>query len=102
MEILVDNALIGACWRRFGREHLYTLTVNGQLDLMRFLQTFHVLVPVAGEAQLDLVFGVQGKGVMNRRPATGPEGKLVEMLLLGEVRRKLDGVAARGTHGAAD
>src|SRR5436190_23362292 len=102
MEILVDNALIGARWRRLGREHLYALTVNGQLDLMLFPRTLHMLVPVAGQAKLDLLIGIQRKDVMNHRSAAGPEGKLVEMLFLGEIRRKLDGIAARSAHGAPD
>src|SRR6185369_17238106 len=102
MEIFIDNVLINARRRRLGREYLYPLTVDRELDLMRFPQAFNVLVAVASQAKLNLVFGIQGKGVMNRRSATGPEGKFVEMLLLCEVRRKLDSIAPRSTDGAAD
>ena len=61
-----------------------------------------MLVAVARQPELDLVLGVEREGVGNHGSAARAERELLEVLLLGEVGRKGDGVAARRPAGTPD
>src|SRR5215468_2349350 len=93
--------MIVAVLGRLHGENLDSLAIEHELDLMGFVETFHVLIAVALEAELKLVFGVKGEVVVNDGAAARAEGEFVEVLLLREVGRKVDGVSAGGAEGAA-
>ena len=80
--------------RRLDGEQLDALAVEHQFDFVRLGEAFDVLVAVAREADLDFVLGVEREGVAERAAAARAEGQLVEVLLLREVGRKAEGVAA--------
>ena len=102
-EALVDSVMIlGDGWQ-LHRENFDSLVIEQQFGLLGSVQSFHSLVAIAQEPQLHVVFSIQGKGIRNHRSAASADWKLVEMLLLGEVRRKQDGIDAQGrAEGAAD
>ena len=89
------------CWRLDG-EDLHSLAVQQQLHLVGFAEAFDVLVAVARESNLDLVLAVQREGVRDDGAAARAEGQSLEVLFLGEVSRKPDGVAAWRTACASD
>ena len=64
-------------------------------------QALDVLVAVARQPDLDLVFAVQRKRVRNDGAAARAERQPVEVLLLRQVRRKHDRVAAGRARRAA-
>lgn len=63
---------------------------------------FYVFVAIAGEADLELVLGVDGEGVSDNFAASGAEGEAVEGVLLGEVWGEVEGFAAGGAGGGSD
>ena len=94
--------MIVASGGRLDGEQASALAIQHQFDFVAFRQAFDMLVAVAREAHLNFVLGVEREGVANGESAARAERELVEMLLLREVGRKGDGVAARGTCGAAE
>src|SRR5262249_50903841 len=93
--------MIVAVLGRLHGENLDSLAIEHELDLMGLVETFDVLIAVALKAELELVLGVEGEVVVDDGAAARAEGELVEVLLLREVGRKVDGVAAGGAEGAA-
>jgi hypothetical protein len=56
-------------------------------------EALDVLIAVASEAEVNLVVGVEGEGVAEGDAAASADGQVVEMRFLGQVRRKLEGIA---------
>ena len=70
---------------RRDRELLHASPIQRELDLVCFRQTFHVLVAVALQPDLDVVLAVARKRIVDARAAAGAERQALEMLLLCEV-----------------
>src|SRR5205823_8284951 len=63
---------------------------------------FDMFVAIAREPHTNLVLGVERKCVVNDQAAARTKWEIVKMLLLRQIGRKRDRVAARGTYGAAE
>ena len=102
VQLPVDDRMIVPFARPIHGEELHPFTVQHQFHLMFAGEALHVLIAVTGQAQLDLVLRIQRKGVVQHHAAAGAEGKVVEMLLLGEVSWQVYGDAAGGAGGNAN
>ena len=110
LEVLVDHVVGGliilrkSCLplRRFHREHLQSLPVQQQLQLVRLGQTLDVLVAISRQPNLDLVLAVQWKCIRNDCAAASADRKAVQVLFLRQIRGNPDGFAARRTAGTSD
>jgi hypothetical protein len=101
VELLLHKGVIDASeWRRY-REQFQPLAIQHEIDLVAIAQTLYA-VAVSLKSKLYLVDGVLREGVMNYLSTPRSERKLVEMLLLRQVRRKNDRIAAGRTGWAAD
>ena len=74
-------------------EKLHALAIEQQFHLLGFRQAYDVFVAVAGQSHLKFVFGIERKRISEGESSACTEGKLVEMLLLAEVGREVDGFA---------
>ena len=87
--------------RRFHGEQPHALAIEQHLQLVRLAQTFDVFVAVPRQPNLDLVFAVLREGVADHGAAARAERQPVDVLLLREVRRKAERVAAGRTAGTS-
>ena len=102
LEMLVDVVVVGLIvlgesglsLRRFHREQLHAFAVHQELQIVRLVQPLDVLVAVSRQPNVDLVLAVERKGVMNQRAAARPDRQAFEMVLLCEVRRNSNRLAA--------
>ena len=83
------------------REELQPLLVQQELELVRLVQPLDMLVAVARQTNLNVVLAVSRERVVNQRAAARAEGQAFEVLLLREIGRDSDGVAAGRTGWAA-
>lgn len=100
--MLVDAAVILALRGRFDGEPLDAGAVDEEFDVVGTGDAFDMFVAVAGEADLDFVFGVDGEGVTERLAAARAEGKAFELVFLGEVGGQVEGFAIWGAGWDAD
>ena len=82
----------GAGW--LDGEQAHAIAIEQKFHLLGFRQAFDVFVAVARQAHLKFVVGIERERVAEGESSARTEGKLVEMLLLGEVRREIDGFTA--------
>ena len=94
MDVLIDRVVILARCGWLDGEQANALAIEQKFHLLGFRQAFDVFVTVAGQTHLKFVVGIQGKRVAEGESSARTEGKLVEMLLLGEVGRQVDGFTA--------
>ena len=107
-----DHAGVGRCVAlriflpaqlpRGDREHLQARAVEGELHFLRLAQSFEVLVAIARQVNLELVFGIERERVTERRAAARAVGKVLEMIVLREVGRQDDGERAGRSNRTAD
>lgn len=100
--MFVDEVVILTGGGRFDGEGFDGGAIDQEGYFVGAGDAFDVFVAIAGEADLELVFGVDGEGVSDDFAAAGAEGETVEGILLGEVGREIEGFAAGGAGGGAD
>src|ERR1051325_5380005 len=88
LQVLIDFFVTFAAGRRSDDESLDGSAVDEELDGVRFAEAFDFLVAIAGEADLDFVFGVLGKVMSDERSSAGAEGQTFLVFLLGEIGRE--------------
>ena len=81
---------------------LHALPIEQQFDLVRLAQALDLLVAIARQADLDLVFPIPRERVVDDGAAARAEGKSLDVLLLREVWRHADRLAARRAARAPD
>ena len=102
LEVIVHEMMVVLFRRRLHREQPQPLAIQHQLHLVGLVQALDVLIAVSRKPKLDLVLGVQREGTANHQSAACAGRKVLEVLLLCEVRRKVDGNAAGRTAGASN
>ena len=71
VEVGIDAAMILAGRGRLNGEAFDARAVDEEFDIVGAGDAFDVLIAIAGEADLDFVFGVDGESVAERFTATG-------------------------------
>ena len=92
-EEFVYRLMIATGGRRLDSEDAEAFSVEDDLDFVGAAEAFDMFVAVAGEADLELVFSVNGEGVREEGATASAERELVQVLFLREVGAKSDGVA---------
>ncbi len=101
LQLLIDRRVLGLALRRLHREQLHARLVHEQLEIVRLRQSFDVLVAIAHQPNLNLVLAVHREHVLDDRSAAGADRQPLEMLLLREIRRDPDRLAAGRSAGAS-
>ena len=101
-EFAVGGFVVGGFGGLADGEELKALAVHHQFDLMFFGEAFDAFVAVAGEAELDEVFAIDGEVVVEDGSAAGASGEVGEEVLLGQVGRGDEDVAAGGAGRVTD
>ena len=95
----------GFARRRLHREQLHALAIEEQFQIGGVVQPLDVLVPIARQANLELVVAVHREGVADERAAARADRQPFDVVFLREVGRRPDRVAvgryARTSHGDA-
>src|SRR5688572_17083890 len=106
LQILVDGfvGIVGARYVsvRLYRKYLDTFAIDRQLDLLRFRQALDVFIAVAGQSDLYLILAVQRESMEKINAASRPEWKTLEVILLCQVCRQHNNIAARRPDRASD
>ena len=102
LQVRVGGLMVRLRSGRRHRERRLSLAIQQHLQLMRLAQALDVLVAVARQAELDLVFAVLGERIRDHRPAARPDRQPVDVFLLGEVRPDADRFAAGRSAGVPD
>ena len=94
------NRVVVFIFRGRHSERLDLLAIQQQFQLMRLVQALHLFIAITGKPDLDFVFRILRKSVVNQHPAAGPEWQSLNMLLLSEVWGRAERVATRSARRA--